>query len=205
MENLLSINGIGESLALKLVKQGITCKKDLYKKEIFESLPIATRHHLYYKPKLIPLDEGIKIINKLKTYFPKLQYAGSFRRKVDVSGDLDIIIFITKDQFIKTIDDNFKIYAIGDSKSSLIYIGYDYNVKVDFFFSKKEYLPTMLLYLTGSGKFNIVMRKKAKELGYVLNQYGLYKQGVRQKTKTEKDIFKILNMEYKKPEERIIK
>ena len=50
------------------------------------------------------------------------------------------------------------------------------------------------------------MRSKAQSLGYILNEYGLYKldndKKKRIKINSEKDIFNKLNMEYISPENR---
>lgn len=205
MSNLLTnINGIGEKLSNDLNKKGILTKKDLLKPEVFKTLPKATQYHLKYKPKFIPIDEGNNIIIGLKQTFPNLTYAGSFRREKDISGDLDIILLMKKEKFLEIIGDsnNYKIYAIGDSKCSTIYTGHYFNIKIDFFFTNKQEFPAMLLYLTGNRVFNIRVRKEAKKQGYLLNQYGLFKNGERIKVKTEKDIFKKLNIDYKEPKDR---
>lgn len=202
---LENIKGIGSKLAEELNEKGIKTKKDLYKKEVFKTLPKATQYHLKYKPKLIPIEEGREIIKELRKTFPDLTYAGSLRREKDISGDLDIILLLSKSEFLKKIESSsnqFKIYAIGDSKCSLIYTGYYFNVKIDFFFSNKKELPAMLLYLTGNRIFNIRIRKEAKNKGYLLNQYGLFKNGERVKVKDEKDIFTKLGIKYKIPKER---
>ena len=65
-----------------------------------------------------------------------------------------------------------------------------------------------LLHSTGTDLFNQHMRKIALEKGYTLNEYNLRKLGsggVPGKpvdVKSEQDIFKCLDMEYKSPEER---
>ena len=59
-----------------------------------------------------------------------------------------------------------------------------------------------ILYTTGSKMFNIRMRAIAKHQGYVLNQNGLFRDTVQIPTKKEQDIFKILKMEWIKPENR---
>lgn len=75
-----------------------------------------------------------------------------------------------------------------------------------------RYIPydsyyTALLYFTGSGPFNQKMRKLAEQLGYLLNEYGLYKlvndKKKRIKIKSEEDVFKVLGMEYLDPSKRI--
>ena len=65
-----------------------------------------------------------------------------------------------------------------------------------------------MLYFTGSGNFNKVMRADALKKGYTINEYGIYKlKGKTEKelikTETEEDIFKIIDMEYLEPKDRI--
>ena len=63
---------------------------------------------------------------------------------------------------------------------------------------------TGLLYFTGSKQFNIMMRIQAKKLGYNLNEHELYniKTGKKVILKDEKELFKILKMEYFPPDKR---
>ena len=64
-----------------------------------------------------------------------------------------------------------------------------------------------VLYFTGSNEFNQNMRSVALEKGFTLNEYTLRKLepsgvGKALKITSEEDIFNILQMEYKSPEER---
>ncbi|ORY79353.1 hypothetical protein BCR35DRAFT_304784 [Leucosporidium creatinivorum] len=75
-------------------------------------------------------------------------------------------------------------------------------------------LPACLIYFTGDDHFNRSMRLKARHLGYRLNQRGLYKdvtrgrdgtkltEGSKVLCKTEKDIFKLLSVPWRPPEQR---
>lgn len=74
--------------------------------------------------------------------------------------------------------------------------------KLDAFRCPPEEKWSMLLYSTGSKSFNIRMRARAKRLGYLLNQNGLYDQGKRLPISSEKGFFDILGMPYKEPQER---
>jgi DNA polymerase/3'-5' exonuclease PolX len=77
-------------------------------------------------------------------------------------------------------------------------------VKIDFFrFTKKDYV-FQLNYLTGSKKFNILMRKQAQKLGYLLNQKGLFKDGADVPVKNERELFSLLGMKFATPEQRNI-
>ena len=66
------------------------------------------------------------------------------------------------------------------------------------------------LYFTGSKAFNVVMRQRAIDIGYTMNEHGLYKLVGKKKGDklnidfpTEQSIFKFLGMVYKQPQERI--
>jgi DNA polymerase/3'-5' exonuclease PolX len=79
-------------------------------------------------------------------------------------------------------------------------------VKVDVFLCEPTDYMFTLLFATGSGLFNVRMRSLAKHKGYLLNQRGLYKiLGEKKKKipiKTEEQLFKLLGMQYRTPEER---
>ena len=69
-----------------------------------------------------------------------------------------------------------------------------------------RYIPyssyhSALLYFTGSGDLNKKMRQIAKNKGYKLSEYGLFKLSDNSKVKitSERDVFKILEMEYLPP------
>lgn len=81
------------------------------------------------------------------------------------------------------------------------------NVKIDIFLSTSEDYVFAMLFAIGSGMFNILMRSVAKKKGYLLNHRGLYKKNnetlVKVPLKTEKEIFDLLNIKYRTPEQRI--
>ena len=80
----------------------------------------------------------------------------------------------------------------------------------------RENYPFALLYFTGSGIFNVKMRKRALDMGYSINEYSMtYKKTKKliepeliekkigkPKFESEQDIFKFLDMKYKLPTER---
>ncbi len=52
------------------------------------------------------------------------------------------------------------------------------------------------MYFTGSMEYNIKMRNIAIEKGYLLNEYGLFKDKIPMKINSEKDICNILGVDY---------
>ena len=77
-----------------------------------------------------------------------------------------------------------------------------WKIKADIFVaSPNEYIFTRL-YATGSGGFNVMMRAQAKRKGMMLNQRGLFRGKKRIPAKTEKEVFKILGIGYRTPQQR---
>ena len=70
-----------------------------------------------------------------------------------------------------------------------------------------------LIYFTGSAHFNRSMRNLAREMGMSLSEHSINEHvqrhntekinmGVRIPTVTEEDVFKVLNLPYRSPDER---
>jgi len=80
-----------------------------------------------------------------------------------------------------------------------------WKLKTDVFVTSPQEYMFMLLYATGSGSFNIMMRAQAKRKGYMLNQRGLYRRSDQKQisVKNEKHLFDILGITYRTPQARI--
>lgn len=216
IKELTEFMGIGIEKAKQLVKDGLTNINQLHQKRWMKTLTDETKLFLEMKPMdKIPHDD-IKelepILNKLNNDDCKIQLVGSYRRKKPFSSDIDLMLISHKDNIIEQSLDKLKDlfnqqaypYSKGKDKLSII-IKYKNKVyKIDAFrVEPGEYVPA-LLYTTGSKEFNIRMRGKAKQLGYLLNQKGLFKDGKKiEGLNTERDYFDKLNMKYLEPDERI--
>lgn len=149
------------------------------------------------------------------------EIVGSYRRGVETSGDIDIII--------TNIDNNRDIYnsiidrllerkviievlSRGNIKClTVAKTGSEYARRVDFMYSPPAEYAFALLYFTGSKTFNTVLRQRALDCGYTLNEHGLCyfdkKKGIKL-NKVEKElmneaaIFEFLGVKYKEPCER---
>ena len=103
---------------------------------------------------------------------------------------------------------NIKWNVVGDNKildsnNKILDDDNDKNVvRVDIIIVPYESLPTALLHFTGSADFNQKIRLYAKKLGYMLNEYGLFKGKKRIMVDSEKDVFDKLNLKYIPPNER---
>lgn len=80
-----------------------------------------------------------------------------------------------------------------------------WKLKTDVFVTPSQEYMFMLLYATGSGSFNIMMRAQAKRKGYMLNQKGLYRRSDQKQipVKNEKHLFDILGITYRVPQARV--
>ena len=202
--------------------------------ELNDEILVGLKYHGVYKQH-IPRNE-IDLINKylekqVKSVDPKLEYiiCGSYRRKKDFSNDVDVLIthpdvktklqIKFKENYLRLLvkklkKDKFILDDLTDKDFEVKYMGFcqyknkkKYPVRrIDIRYVPHESYYTSLLYFTGSGPFNEKMRGLAKELGYMLNEYGLYKvegqKKKRIKVNSEKEIFEKLGMEYIPPEKR---
>lgn len=152
----------------------------------------------------IPRSEMIKHKKILKHG----EIVGSFRRKEDSSGDIDVMLNMTVEEFEIFIENLIKkkyikyILAKGDKKMLGICSleGGKYR-RLDLIRNFPEEYPYMILYFTGSAKFNVAFRQHCLTLGLSLNEHSFtpHVEGL----KTEKDIFKYVGLEYVEPENRI--
>ena len=166
----------------------------LYKKEgkrflYAEAEPYALELHDYLK--------DFKAINQLTV-------AGSFRRRKETVGDLDIVS--TSEDPLAAMD-HFtafgkikEIVSKGDTRSTIILQN---NLQVDFRCVSDRSYGAALHYFTGSKAHNIAVRKMAVEKGWKVNEYGVFNEKMeRIAGRTEEEIYKLFGMEYIEPELR---
>ena len=190
----------------------------------------------------IPRDE-IDIINKmLKKCLKKMNkdlkmdVCGSYRRGKENSGDIDVLIchpLIKEKEDLECLNDNILLKLVMflskagfltehlTIKGNTKYMGlcrlkgYQYHRRIDILFKPYNCYASSLLYFTGSGDLNKIMREHAIRKSMKLNEYGLFKmkfnksknqleEDYRIECQTEKDIFEKLEMDYKTPKNRNI-
>ena len=207
IESLLQTPGIGNALANKLIDAGLTRTADLRSLKFWNMLPEATRVCLTYKPmRRIPREAIIEFQSAVRELIPRIEFciAGSFRRGRPDSGDIDLLIKYTSGLvFEKLAPLNIVFHSRGPEKAAgVVRIGEYGYAQIDIMIAKPADYPTFLLYLTGSREFNIRMRAHAKKLGYMLNQHGLYKNGLPVYIKSEVDVFRVLQLAFVSPVDR---
>jgi DNA polymerase/3'-5' exonuclease PolX len=247
LDKLTNIYGIGEKKGEELIDKGIKSIENLEKRqnELQENkLPLLNDKQKiglkYYKPLLeriprdeidkykILLDKIIKEIieeNKIQTDDIRYEIVGSYRRKKQDSGDIDIIISSESNdrsiykKFVKKLQDNkiiIELLSNGNIKSyGISKLPDDSKInytprRIDIMYSPPNEYAFAILYFTGSKEFNTAMRQNALTNNLTLNEHEFHiikdkkKEEKLDKTfKTEKDIFDYLNLEFKEPHERI--
>jgi DNA polymerase/3'-5' exonuclease PolX len=216
-QQLDSLLGIGNKRADELIGLGLKTIGQLESKKWYSMLNTDTQMVLRYKPlRYIPHEDIKQIESKLIGFSKNATLVGSYRRMKPYVRDIDILFMPTPnrslngylDYFMKTFHNNVWIYARGDDKISMIiqpHRNNDTRYKCDIFITNRDNHYSNLLYTTGSRQHNIKMRAKAKSMGLLLNQNGIFRDGKKINTSTdnEQKLFGILQMEYKKPELRI--
>lgn len=133
----------------------------------------------------------------------KYEVAGSFRRRKETVGDLDILVTAERgekvhDDFIE-YDDIDEVVAKGDKKTTVILKS---GLHVDFRTVPAIGYGAALMYFTGSKSHNVELRGIANENDWKLNEYGLFENDDRIAGKTEISVYKKLGLQYIEPELR---
>ena len=228
------IYGVGPKKAQELVNAGIKNIDELRvrQNELLNDIQkVGLRYHEQIQQR-IPRLEIEEFEDIFKSIFAKaakdspdskFEIVGSYRRGVQTSGDIDVIITGNTGVVYKTfVDDLIKtgiileVLSRGPSKTLVIakLPGERIVRRVDFLYAPPDEFAFAILYFTGSKIFNTLMRQYALDKGYTLNEHGIYKftktkqenkkKGVKvnKEFKTEKDIFDFLGLKFKTPIER---
>lgn len=162
----------------------------------------------------------------------EIEAVGSFRRGKATCGDMDILItrrdgyveknllqhLVTELEKRRFITDHITFPKNYDGHSSVNYMGVcrlgeETHHRIDLKHYPVEQYAFALLYFTGSDLFNREMRMHAHEKGLMLSDHNIKKKERNGQGKiwkggkipvcyTEKDIFQLLEMEYRAPAQR---
>ncbi len=133
----------------------------------------------------------------------QVEIAGSFRRRRDSVGDLDLLV--TADDSgpvmkeFTNYEDVVEVLAEGETKASVVLRS---GLQVDLRVVKKESWGAALLYFTGSKEHNVALRGMAGDRDLKINEYGVFSGEDCLGGYTEKEIYRILDCDYIEPELR---
>lgn len=150
-----------------------------------------------------PLARRIVETLREKTGSRKIEWAGSLRRMRENIGDIDILATGPNHQKITDafthLPEVKEVLASGETKASVIVEG---GVQIDIRVVEEGSYGAALQYFTGSKGHNIHLRGIAKAEGIKINEYGVFKGEKKIGGKEEKDVYKILGMDWIEPELR---
>jgi DNA polymerase (family 10) len=172
--------------------------------KILEAL--RQREDLGDRIKLVEAEERAEPLMKyLKTTkgIKALTIAGSFRRRKETVGDLDILVTCKKgarvmERFV-SYEDVEKVVSQGNTRSTIVL---NSGLQVDLRVVPQISYGSALHYFTGSKDHNIAVRKIANGKGFKINEYGVFKGDDRAAGKTEKGVYAKVDMAYVEPELR---
>ena len=146
-----------------------------------------------------PLLEYLKNSKGVK----QITIAGSYRRRKETVGDLDILVSARQDS---TVMDRFvdydeveEVIAHGKTRST---VRLRSGMQVDLRVVPQVSYGAALHYFTGSKAHNIAVRKLGVKKGYKINEYGVFKNDTRIAGKTEEEVYKAVDLPYIEPELR---
>lgn len=223
LHELMKIEGLGPKRVKVLYKKlGIQHVKDLQtaiKKgrvrkldgfgEKTEQKILSGIQHLDQYTKRMKLADAVPVVDSLLQYIKQVKgvlqvdCAGSYRRKKETVGDLDILVAADKSERIISAftryDEIANVTSQGSTRASAhLHSGFQVDLRV---VSKKSY-GAALLYFTGSKEHNIAIRKIAVQKQLKLNEYGIFRGDRQTGGQTEKEIYKQLGLSYIEPELR---
>jgi len=184
-----ALPGFSEKMEAKILK-GVT----LYKKEGIRFLYAEVETEA----------EAIRTWLEKAPSIGRITIAGSYRRRKETVGDLDIVI--TSDDPLGVME-HFTAYprigeivSKGPTRSTVILTN---NLQIDLRRVDERSYGAALHYFTGSKAHNIAVRKMAMERGWKVNEYGVYDEKMLPIAgESEEEIYRLFGMEYIEPELR---
>lgn len=133
----------------------------------------------------------------------QLEIAGSYRRRRETVGDIDILIAATETapvmQRFTGYDEVREILGQGPTRASVVLAS---GLQVDLRVVEPAAFGAALHYFTGSKAHNIAIRKRGQARGLKINEYGVFRGKNRIAGETEASVFAAVDLPWIPPELR---
>ncbi len=132
-----------------------------------------------------------------------IEVAGSFRRRQETVGDLDILVTARRDadvmeRFVR-YDEVDEVVSQGKTRST---VRLRSGLQVDLRVVPEVAYGAALYYFTGSKDHNVAVRKLAQKKNLKINEYGIFKGDERVAGRTENEVFGSVGLPFIPPELR---
>lgn len=132
-----------------------------------------------------------------------LTVAGSYRRRKETVGDIDVLATCGKDSPIMDrfadYEEVSEVVSKGETRSTARLRS---GMQVDLRVLPEVSYGAALHYFTGSKAHNIAVRKRGVKRGLKINEYGIFRDEERVAGKTEEEVFEAVDLPYIVPELR---
>lgn len=220
---LMRVAGLGPKRVLALYRElGVSGLKELEKaakENRIRDLPgfggkteenilaeIARRKEAGERVKLLVADEVAEsMVRHLKNTegVKDIVVSGSYRRRKETVGDLDILVTCGKGNGVMDsftgYEDVERVLSKGETRSSVLLRS---GLKVDLRVVPEESYGAALHYFTGSKAHNIAIRKLGVRKGLKINEYGVFRGERRVAGRTEEEVFGEVGLPFIEPELR---
>ncbi|HET9885452.1 MAG TPA: DNA polymerase/3'-5' exonuclease PolX [Candidatus Binatia bacterium] len=236
LDELLAIEGLGPKRTKQLYeKLGIGSIKQL--EQALESGKLKSLrgfgqksidkmrraiHNLVERPQRFKLLDADQLVRPLIEYLRKgggieqLEVAGSYRRRMETVGDLDILATCERPEPVMQRFQNYtevqRATAAGSTRGTVVLRS---GIQVDLRILPRRCYGSALHYFTGSKAHNIAVRKLGVEHGLRISEYGVFRvprgkkaeemgveEGERIGGAREEDVFRAISMDWVPPELR---
>jgi len=155
------------------------------------------------------LDRVEELVDPLVSYLEEIEgvqqvaVAGSYRRRKETVGDLDILATGSQgeriiDRFVQ-FEDVEEIVSQGETRSTVLLRT---GLQVDLRVVPEESYGAALLYFTGSKAHNIHLRNLALDQDLKINEYGVFREEERIAGESEQEIYDLFDFPFIVPELR---
>ncbi len=201
VKDLAGLRKAIESGALRTIR-GFGPKMESSLRQALERRPEQAPRRWLYAEAAIEVDAILKYLRKSRA-IETVEAAGSFRRKRDTVGDLDLLA-ISSDpaEVTKRLTDYprvAKVIGTGETKTTVVL---NVGLQVDLRVVPAQSYGAALVYFTGSKDHGIHIRRIAQRMGLSLSEYGLFRGKRSIAGKTEEEIYSALGMDWIPPELR---
>ncbi|BAO43599.1 DNA polymerase/3'-5' exonuclease PolX [Thiolapillus brandeum] len=167
-----------------------------------QDLQLRTRRFLWAEVE--DLAEQLVAYLRRQPGVKQVEMAGSYRRRRETVGDLDILVSASRGSGIMDAFIGFaaveRVISRGSTRSTVVLRT---GLQVDLRVVPQVSFGAAWHYFTGSKAHNIAVRVMGIQRGWKVNEYGIFdKEGQRIAGRTEKEIYSLMGMEWIPPELR---